>query len=66
MSITRSYNGAEMRFDAAIPVRGATDSAPRDGAVGDEGGVALQGIPDTGTNRSEADEAEANGVTGHG
>jgi effector-binding domain-containing protein len=33
MSITRSYNGAEMRFDAAIPVRGATDSAPRDGTA---------------------------------
>ncbi len=32
MSITRSYNGAELRFDAAIPIRGATDSTPRDGS----------------------------------
>lgn len=32
ISITRSFSGAELQFDAAIPVRGVPDSAPRDGA----------------------------------
>ena len=36
------------------------------GAIGDEGGVALQGIPDSGTDSSEADEADSDGFTGHG
>ncbi len=31
ISITRSFNGSEMRFDAAIPVRGVSDSTPQDG-----------------------------------
>ena len=31
-SITRSFSGAELQFDAAIPVRGVTESTPRDGA----------------------------------
>ena len=31
MSITRSYSGSELLFDAAIPVRGVSDSTPRDG-----------------------------------
>jgi effector-binding domain-containing protein len=33
ISISRSYNGSEMLFDAAIPVRGITESTPHD-AVG--------------------------------
>jgi len=33
MSITRSYSGAELMFDAAIPVRGIGDAAPGDGAA---------------------------------
>lgn len=32
LSITHSFSGAEILFDAAIPVRGATDSTPRDHA----------------------------------
>jgi effector-binding domain-containing protein len=32
ISITRSFNGAELRFDAAIPVRGVSAAMPRDGA----------------------------------
>lgn len=32
ISITRSFSGAELLFDAAIPVRGVTDSTPRQGA----------------------------------
>jgi effector-binding domain-containing protein len=32
ISITRSFSGAELQFDAAIPVRGAVDTTPRDGA----------------------------------
>jgi effector-binding domain-containing protein len=32
MLITRSYSGAELRFDAAIPVRRVTDSTPEDSA----------------------------------
>lgn len=31
ISITRSFSGAELLFDAAIPVRGVTDTTPRDG-----------------------------------
>jgi effector-binding domain-containing protein len=30
LSITRTYSGAELVFDAAIPVRGVTDATPRD------------------------------------
>ena len=33
MSITRSFSGSELLFDAAIPVRGVRDSTPRDGPV---------------------------------
>ena len=33
MSITRTFSGSELVFDAAIPVRGVTDSTPRDGYV---------------------------------
>jgi effector-binding domain-containing protein len=32
LSITRSFSGARLRFDAAIPVRGISASTPRDGA----------------------------------
>ena len=32
ISITRSFSGANLRFDAAIPVRGVVESTPRDGA----------------------------------
>jgi len=32
MSITRSFNGAELRFDAAIPVRGIGEETPKLGA----------------------------------
>jgi effector-binding domain-containing protein len=32
LSITRSFSGARLRFDAAIPVRGINESTPRDGA----------------------------------
>ena len=31
IAITRSFSGAELLFDAAIPVRGVDDSTPRDG-----------------------------------
>ena len=31
MSITRSFSGSELQFDAAIPVRGVTEDTPRDG-----------------------------------
>lgn len=33
MSITRSFSGSELLFDAAIPVRGVNDSTPRSGAT---------------------------------
>jgi effector-binding domain-containing protein len=33
LSITRSFSGAQLLFDAAIPVRGVSDSTPRDGAT---------------------------------
>jgi effector-binding domain-containing protein len=33
MSITKSFRGSELLFDAAIPVRGVTESTPRDGAT---------------------------------
>jgi effector-binding domain-containing protein len=33
MSIMRTFSGAELMFDAAIPVRGVTASTPRDGAT---------------------------------
>ena len=33
MSITRSFSGSELLFDAAIPVRGVSESTPRDGAT---------------------------------
>ena len=33
LSITRTFSGAELVFDAAIPVKGVTDSTPRDGAL---------------------------------
>ncbi len=32
ISIARAFRGAELRFDAAIPVRGVTDATPRDGS----------------------------------
>ncbi len=32
LSITRSFSGAELLFDAAIPVRGVTEATPRDGS----------------------------------
>jgi effector-binding domain-containing protein len=32
LSITRSFNGAELRFDAAIPVRGIGEETPKPGA----------------------------------
>lgn len=32
LSITRSFSGAELHFDAAIPVRGASADLPRDGS----------------------------------
>lgn len=31
LSIARSFSGSELRFDAAIPVRGITEATPRDG-----------------------------------
>jgi len=33
LSITRSFSGAQLLFDAAIPVRGVSDSTPRDGTT---------------------------------
>ena len=33
LSITRSFSGAQLLFDAAIPVRGVSDSTPRDGST---------------------------------
>ena len=33
LSITRTFSGAELVFDSAIPIRGATESTPRDGAT---------------------------------
>ena len=33
LSITRTFAGAELLFDAAIPVRGVTDATPLDGAA---------------------------------
>ena len=33
LSITRTFSGAELVFDAAIPVRGVTESTPRNGAT---------------------------------
>ncbi len=33
MSIVRGFAGSELRFDAAIPVRGTTDATPRTGAA---------------------------------
>ncbi|MBU2677319.1 MAG: SRPBCC family protein [Gammaproteobacteria bacterium] len=33
LSIKRRFSGAELVFDAAIPVRGITDATPRDGAT---------------------------------
>jgi effector-binding domain-containing protein len=32
MSITRTFSGSELVFDAAIPVRGLTEATPRDGS----------------------------------
>ena len=32
LSIMRNFNGAKLTFDAAIPVRGLTEDAPRDGS----------------------------------
>ncbi|NCF50069.1 hypothetical protein GWP57_00560 [Gammaproteobacteria bacterium] len=32
LSITRSFSGSELLFDAAIPVRGLSEAVPRDGA----------------------------------
>lgn len=32
LSITRTFSGSELSFDAAIPVRGVSDASPRDGA----------------------------------
>ena len=33
MSITRSFSGSQLLFDAAIPVRGVSESTPRDGTT---------------------------------
>jgi len=33
LSITRSFSGAELQFDAGIPVRGVSESTPRSGAT---------------------------------
>ena len=33
LSIVRGFAGSELRFDAAIPVRGVTDATPRNGAA---------------------------------
>lgn len=33
MSIVRGFAGSQLRFDAAIPVRGVTDATPRDAAA---------------------------------
>lgn len=33
LSITRSFSGSRLQFDAAIPVRGINESTPRDGAT---------------------------------
>jgi effector-binding domain-containing protein len=33
ISITRSFSGSELMFDAAIPIRGLSDGTPRDGNV---------------------------------
>jgi len=33
LSITRTFSGAELVFDSAIPIRGANDNTPRDGAT---------------------------------
>jgi effector-binding domain-containing protein/uncharacterized protein YndB with AHSA1/START domain len=33
MSIVRGFAGSQLRFDAAIPVRGVTDATPRDAAT---------------------------------
>ena len=33
LSIVRGFAGSQLRFDAAIPVRGITDAVPRDGAA---------------------------------
>ena len=33
MSIVRGFAGSQLRFDAAIPVRGVTDTTPHDGAT---------------------------------
>jgi len=33
LTITRTYSGSELIFDSAIPIRGASDETPRDGAV---------------------------------
>ncbi|MBT8098582.1 MAG: SRPBCC family protein [Gammaproteobacteria bacterium] len=33
LAIARSFSGSELLFDAAIPVRGVTDSTPRDNAT---------------------------------
>jgi effector-binding domain-containing protein len=33
MSITRTFSGSEIVFDSAIPVRGVTETAPRDGVT---------------------------------
>ncbi len=33
MSITRTFSGARLQFDAAIPVRGVTESTPSDGST---------------------------------
>ena len=33
LSIVRGFAGSQLRFDAAIPVRGVTDATPRDGTA---------------------------------
>lgn len=33
ISITRSFSGSELMFDAAIPIRGVVDTTPRDGTA---------------------------------
>jgi effector-binding domain-containing protein len=33
LSIVRGFEGSELRFDAAIPVRGVTEETPGDGAA---------------------------------
>lgn len=58
LSITRSYSGGNLRFDAAIPVRGITDDTPRDGPlvrIGETYGGAAIRVRHVGSYRKLAD-----------